>query len=242
MVGESKALEQRLARLENQNRRWKNGAGVLTAIGFACLALGTASVRSRAKLVEATEFRLVDEKGTVRAAISAGRGGASISVNNGAGRTRATLAVGDDGSPRLDLLDRTDAVRASIRLAGDGSPDLVFNDGSKHARGRFRVGPDGSAKIDLADEAQKTRASLSVGADGESRVSLSDAGDQPRAWMAARSDGCPSVKLADGEGSVRASFGCTALKDAASGSSANTEASSLVLFDGKGKVLFKAPR
>ncbi len=236
-------LGQRIARLEAQNRKWKRVTVLATLGGIAWLGLGAAASKSpRARLVEATEFRLLDEKGTVRAALTTGRGGVSISVNNGAGHTRAALTVGEDGAPRLDLIDRTDSVRGSVRLAADGSPELVLSDEAKRARGRFRLGSDGSPRIDLADESQKARASLSVGADGDSRVSLSDSGEKPRAWMSVRQDGCPSVKLADAEGSVRASIGCTALKEAGSGSHADTEASSVVLIDEKGKVVFKAPK
>ena len=242
MVGDYEILETRLARIETQNRRWKNAFAAAALGGLACFAFGAAGGRSRARLVEATEFRLVDEKGTVRASLSVGRGGVAIAVNNGAGRTRASLAVGDDGAPHLDLIDRTDTVRGSIRLAADGSPEVALTDAAKHVRGRFRLDPDGSPRLELADGAQKLRAAVAVGADGESRVSLSDSASGPRAWMAVRSDGCPSVKLADGEGSVRASVGCTALKDASTGSGVDTEASSVVLIDAKGKVVFKAPK
>ena len=239
-MAENLDLARRVAKLELQNRRWRS-AVLLAAIGVAaCLALGAAS-RPRARLIEATEFRLVDQKGTVRGAIAVGRGGASISLNNGAGRTRAALVVGEDGAPRLDLLDRSDAARASMRLSGDGTPELTLSDAAKNARGRLRLGADGSPRLDLADDSQKAGVSIAVGgAEGESAPPASQ--NKPRAWISVRSDGCPSVKLLDEDGSTRASLGCTALKEAGSGSSANTEPSSLVLIDRKGRVVFKAPK
>src|SRR5690242_6543464 len=99
MEGNLGNFERRLARLEIQNRRWRGAALLAGTMGIAWLALGAGSSR-RAKLVEATEFRLIDEKGTNRGAITSGRGGASLTLSNGAGRVRAALVVGDDGAPR----------------------------------------------------------------------------------------------------------------------------------------------
>ena len=220
-------LERRIEKLESRSRRWKSAAILLAMGGAAWLGLGAAAPKPRTKLVEATEFRLVDAKGTVRAALAVGRGGTTISLNNGAGRPRLSLAVGDDGAPRVDLLDRSDSPRASVSLAGDGSPQLSLT---------------GSPRVDLAEEAGKPRLSLAVGSDGEATVSLGGPPEKALAKVDVRSDGCPSLKFFDDDGSIRASVGCTALKEAGSGATANTEASSIVLFDKRGRVVYKEPK
>ncbi len=227
MERDPETLEDRIAKLEIQARRWKRATMLAGIAGAAWFGLGAAASKSRTKLVEATEFRLVDQKGTVRASLAVGRGGATISLNNGAGHPRAALVVGEDGAPRLDLLDRTDSSRASLRLAGDGSPELSLS---------------GAPKIELSDEPGKPRASLAILADGEAALSLAGSSEKPRARVAVRSDGCPTLKLLDDDGSIRASLGCTALKEAGTGASADTEASSLVLFDRRGRVVYKAPK
>lgn len=220
-------LEHRLAKLESQNRRWRRAVVLAGVAGAAWFGLGVAAPKPRTKLVEATEFRLVDGKGTVRAALAVGRAGASILLNSSAGRPRAALVVGDDGSPRLDLLDKSDSARASMRLAADGSPELSLS---------------GSPKIELADEPGKPRASLAILADGEAALSLAGSSEKPRSKLGVKTDGCPSLKFLDDDGSIRASLGCTALKETGSGASANTEASSLVLFDRRGRVVYKEPK
>ncbi|MGH9442338.1 MAG: hypothetical protein ACRD16_08675 [Thermoanaerobaculia bacterium] len=228
-MGEYAALERRLVRLENQNRRWKNAAGTLAVLGGAWFALGASAIRSRARLVEGTEFRLVDEKGTSRAVLAVGRSGTAISVNNGAGKTRAALTVGDDGAPRLELFDRADSPRASLKLAGDGSPALSLSDDGKRTRAEVSLGPEGSPKVELKDETGKPRGSIAIGAEGGAAIVL--AGSP-----------CSSVKLLEDDGSIRAALGCTALKEAGSGKSESTEPSSLVLFDKRGRVVYKAPK
>lgn len=227
MLDPSIPVEDRLDRLERQNRRFRSIAILLGLTAATWLLVGAASPKPRTKLVEATEFRLVDQKGTVRAALAVGRGGTTISLNNGAGRPRLSLAVGDDGAPRVDLLDRSDSPRASLSLAGDGSPQLSLT---------------GSPRIDLAEEAGKPRMSLAVGSDGEATVSLGGPPEKAFAKVDVRADGCPSLKFFDDDGSIRASVGCTALKEAGSGANANTEASSIVLFDKRGRVVYKEPK
>jgi hypothetical protein len=55
-------------------------------------------------------------------------------------------------------------------------------------------------------------------------------------------DGSPAVKLIDADGTLRASLGTIALKEAGSGAAERTQPGSLVLFDKKGAVVFKQPK
>lgn len=54
-------------------------------------------------------------------------------------------------------------------------------------------------------------------------------------------DGAASLSVLDKDGKLRASFGSTGLETVKTGATEQTAESSLVLFDKKGKVLFRAP-
>jgi hypothetical protein len=235
-----KELETRLAALEKQNRRLRRGAVLLGLGALAALLAGAARPRSR--VVTATEFRLVDSKGTVKGSFLADKNGPVLALRDAMGRARARVSVGADGAPRVELADSAEKVRAALALGPAGSPELAFTDESARERAGLRVTPAGLPRFDLSDGAGKNRASLGVDSEGEAAVSLADADANPRAALSVESDGSPRLKLSDADGAPRASLGRTPLTETHSGRAKLTEPSSLILFDARGRVVFMAPK
>lgn len=230
----------RLARLERGNRRWKAGAIVAVSALLGVL-LAAAAPAGRKRVMEVTELRLIDATGAQRGLLSADRTGAQLVLKDMSGKTRARLRVADDGAPRLELLDRTEKVRLGAALDKDGAAQAHLDDEAGHPRLRLSTGADGSARTELADGA-KTRASISVEADGTAGLAVFDADGSARTRTGVTADGSPAVKLIDGDGTLRASLGTIALKEAGSGTAERTQPGSLVLFDKKGAVVFKQPK
>lgn len=207
-------VRKRLEALEKEARRWRRAGAATAAMILALMTL--AAARPKPRLVEAGEFRLVDEKGTVRASLTARKSAAALMLADEAGTVRARLAL--EGSPRMELSDAGGTTQASVSLGADGAPTLSL----------------GAEK--------QARATVRIGSDGASDLTLTDGNDHARAALALAADGSPRVALYDEEGSLRASLGATPLKELRSGASEKTPPSSLVLFDKKGGVVFKAPK
>jgi hypothetical protein len=230
----------RVARLEKENRRFRRAAGAL-ALALAAAFLVAARSTGRVRVVEATEFRLIDSTGALRGTISADRSGAQLQLKDSTGKNRARLRVADDGTPRLELLDRMERARLGLALDKDGGAEAHLDDEATRARVKISTTADGSASVDLSDAAKK-RASLEVAADGTAGVAVFDAEETARVRASVAADGAPAVKLTDADGTLRASLGTIALKEASSGAAVRTQEGSLVLFDKKGGVVFKQPK
>lgn len=215
MTDEERTVERRLDALERSNRIWRRAAAAGGLAALALLLLGAA--RPKPRTVEAGEIRLLDEKGTLRASLSAGKTGTSFFLADEKGTVRARLAL-DAGAPRLELSDSSGKPMASLA-----------------------VRPDGEAQLTVGAEKQP-RAAVRVGTDGAPELFLTDAEDRPRADLALHPDGTPRLAMFDDAGSLRMSLGSTPLKEKRSGASVMTEPSNLVLLNDKGEVVFKAPK
>lgn len=126
---------------------------------FRGLAARAAQTTVAPKMIEAQEFRLVDEKGNKRAALAftaeefgpvdkspvlcffdaAGRGRVGLGLAyevpfllmyDAAGYERVELAIWDEGRPRLKLSDDTGTLRAVIGSTTMESTITLFNDSS----------------------------------------------------------------------------------------------------------------
>ena len=95
-------------------------------------------------------------------------------VVDAAGVVRADLAV-TSAAPRLWLYDAAGKRRARVGMGADGSPGLWLSDATGRLRGVLGVDPYGSPVLALYDAAGKARAGLGVLADGSPRLGLSDA-------------------------------------------------------------------
>lgn len=134
-----KRLDQRLGRVERQNRLLKRGLGLTLAVFGAVILMGQAGRTT----ISAQQFLLVDRAGKRRAEIS--------------------LA---GGAARLLLFDQQKRVRLNLTVQGTGQPTMVFYDGSSRPRSMFSTKTDGSQAWVLFDHQQKARATMAMRKDG----------------------------------------------------------------------------
>jgi hypothetical protein len=209
-------LTQRLDRLERDNRRLKIAGAILLLALAAVGAMGQVLPKAVPKVVEAERFVLRDTKGKILATLIEALGTPALVLFDQNGKARAGLTVLPDGRPGLSLYDQNEKKRAGLTVVGDGTPSLA-----------------------LSDQNEKVRAGLGVLADGAPGLFLSDQNEKVRAGLMVDTSG-PSLVLRD-ENRNRAVLGHAALEATATGTVEQRPASSLVLFDKDGKVIWKAP-
>lgn len=94
--------------------------------------------------------------------------------------------------------------------------------------------------IHLLDSNEKLRISLSTLRDTP-ELTFYDQNGKARAWLTLGSDGSPKFSLHDQAGNERATLGHAELESTRTGGVEQRPASSLVLFDKDGKVMWRAP-
>ncbi len=210
-------LTQRLDWLERENRRLKLAGAVLVISLAAVGVMGQVSPKAAPKVIEAERFVLRDTSGKPRATLvvaADGTSGLSLYDQNGKGRLRLYVAT---SGPSLALADPNDRLRAQLNVDADGSPHLVLFDQGEKPRGGLGLHTDGSPILTLLDQNGKVRAGLGAATSG------------------------PSLFLNDENEKYRAVLGHAALKTTAAGTMEQRPASSLMLLDKDGKVIWKAP-
>jgi hypothetical protein len=237
MTNEHGAIEERLEKLERQNRRMKlAGLGAMVIAG-AFVLMGQASGPRTPPEVRAKSFVLVDANGETRARLymSASAKGPELDLLDAKGNPRVVLgASGTSGG--LDLLD----AKGNERLTLDGppiGPALVLSDANGNTRAEMDAFSD-SPELDLYDASGKPRAGLGAWPEGPG-LKLYDANGKPRAGLAVTSDG-PTLGLDDANG-FKTRIGVTGLVTPATGETHKTSAASIVLFGKDRKVLWSAP-
>ena len=104
-------------------------------------------------------------------------------VVDAAGKVRASLGLGTDGTPLLAVYDAAGKARAGMIMLPDGSPALFLYDAAGKARAGVMVLPDGSPALGLRDAAGKRRAVMMVDRDGSPALDLRDA-EEKVIWKA----------------------------------------------------------
>lgn len=194
------ALEQRVERLEQANRRLKTGVLALAAVvaGFVCLA----ATEPAAKVVRAERFEMVSPEGVARAVLGpSSYGSPGLQFNDRNGKLRVVLGVVGD-TPHLHLLDTDDKTRIALSVDTDGSPVPALNGPDGKPQALFGVLDDGSLSLVLSHGQSKAAAVLGVLADGSPWLDLNDANGKMRATFSLRADGSPVLALCDQYGRV----------------------------------------
>jgi hypothetical protein len=247
MTNEHGAIEERLEKLERQNRRMKLAGLGAVVIAGAFVLMGQASgpgsdwktVSGGPPEVRAKSFVLVDANGETRARLymSAPAKGPELDLLDAKGNPRVELAVTSNG-PALQLNDASGNPRAELGAAPNG-PGLILYDANGKLRAELAAAPNGPGLI-LGDANGNTEAWLEGASNGPGPgLALYDANGKLRAELGVWQDG-PALQLNDASG-FETHIGVTDLVTPANGETHKTSAASIVLFGKDRKVLWSAP-
>jgi len=176
-------LEQRLERLERQNRLFTRAATVAALAVVAVVVMGQAAPRP--STVEAQKFVLKDKSGKIRAVLGEGADNEiGLLVYDGKQRPRAMIAMDDNDMPFVRLLDDTSKERvvldaiSGVRVEGNG-PRVVL--GVQHGN---------EPALQLIDKDGWTRATLTLTNTNTAPIlKFLDPRGDTRMWLGAMSDG-----------------------------------------------------
>ena len=129
-------MEERLDRLERENRRLKRAGALVAALAVSILAMGAAAPE-KGKKIEAEEIVLKDAAGKTRIWLSVTRLGPALHLFDEKGVPRAVLMA--------QSLQFTDGdVTPRLRLALEkGAPVVLLSDANDRARAVLGVGTKG---------------------------------------------------------------------------------------------------
>ena len=203
----------RVQRLERDNRRLRLAAGCLVALVVAVPLVGAVLPAQVPEVIEAREFRVLDEQGMKRVDLVAD----GLRFYDEQGTYRVGLGVGG-----LDFFDEQGTVRAGL-----GEEDgLRFYD--EQGTGRVGLGVGG---LDFFDEQGTVRTGL-----GEARLNFADEQGTLRVTL-----GADSLGFVDEQEAIRLQLGRVTVINSST-KAETTYPAALVLFDEDGDVIERLPR
>jgi hypothetical protein len=121
--------ENRLEKLERQNRRQKiYWAVILAVLGVVLATQAYVLFRPLPSGLAGENFMVRDATGKVRASLGTHGGKVGLELWDREGHRRATLGLGSEGTPHLAFYDRDQRVRAELNLGPDGEPKFTLGD------------------------------------------------------------------------------------------------------------------
>ena len=150
-------IDQRLGRLERENR-WMRGIGAVgVAVAAAVLLMGQGKQTEGWHLV-AKSLTINDADGTPRIRLGQERGPPQLVFLDATGRPYITLGQTSSG-PLLRFRDKK-MVRVVLSTTPDGAASLLFTDPKGKSRCGLGVDPDGSPSVEIRDQDGDVRAAL----------------------------------------------------------------------------------
>ena len=143
------------------------------------LVMGRAEAKP-VPLVEASEFRLVDDYGRTRALMSLLRGRPRLMLLDEKGEFRIELGLDVDGGPSVWLRDEKGQSRLRLALTGEGRPQVELSDNHGRARAAFGLRTGWYPSLILSDAQGRDRLALWQETE-EIGLALADESGRPRA-------------------------------------------------------------
>jgi hypothetical protein len=253
-------MVERLEGVERENRRLK-ARGVVALIGLAAVLLMGQAVPGR-RDIEAQSFTLLDSTGKSQARLGMVAGGPALQLFDADGHGRAGISVRQDGTPWLSLFDGSGKGGVTLAVGANQDTVLLIRDPDGKARATLGLGGQGVSLV-LADAQGVSRVGIDVQAGDATRVVLQDRAGTTRAALGIDQTGAPTLRvigrtgqpsavlmsndlgatltLYDSSGAPRALVGPVEGKDQRAGTVMRRPASSVVLLNPDGKVIWQAP-
>jgi len=206
--------------------------------------------QGRQTIVTAEQVNLVNRAGRIRGILSAEdeRGAASLTLFDETGQPRSALTVGRDGTPALQIYDRTQVARVVVTIEND-QPAIVIN-GEAGDRAILST-PAGGPTLAFGNR-ERIRAEVGINRAGAPRLGMFGPTGQPQLSLNISERGEPVVTLRDEAGRSRASLGVVAgatvinLADQQSArvvlGVATDGSASLSFLDAAGKITERVPK
>ena len=153
--------------------------------------------------VQAKQFELVDDDGTVRARLSMADGAPALILFDGKGLNRMQVALGNDGEPSIILTDANDVTRAQFAITTKNSPSLMLSDAKGNIRTYLDVDDQGRPAISLCDAEEATRALLWLDTGNMPGLEYYDDNQLARAVLGLKNN-APSLSMNDSKGNTLA--------------------------------------
>lgn len=123
-------LERSYREMEARCRAWKRLGTAMAAVVVTAGLAGAAADKPEPTIVEAREFVLRGDDGSMRAALAIRPDGTpGLGLFDEQGRVRASLDIGTDGSSGVNLYDNTGTLRAAVAVRADNTPAVGLFDG-----------------------------------------------------------------------------------------------------------------
>lgn len=130
-------LEERVARMERQNRRFKRMGALAILLASSFLLSGAAAQGPRRIVAE--EIYLVDSAGRERGALLVTKeGSVGFWLRDATGKFRSVYSLGGAGSAILDFRDKNGKVRMAVGITQTDSPRINIVDAAGRVTNTFR--------------------------------------------------------------------------------------------------------
>ncbi|MFQ5915288.1 MAG: hypothetical protein ACE5JS_19130 [Nitrospinota bacterium] len=123
------ALEERVSRLEKQNRRLRLSLGALALVIAAGVVMGATKQTIFGETIKAQAFLVTDKSGKPRAVFGTIGGEASLELFDGNRRRRVSLAVSKDNIPGLRIYDVNGTTRIVLNVLQEKGAAIILADG-----------------------------------------------------------------------------------------------------------------
>ena len=176
------SIEERVERLEKQNKRLKLALGLLAVL----LAVGVTMVTTRqeaifGETVKAQQFLLTDKGGKTRASLDVTIDGEPyLNLYDKAGKRRFAVGVLKSGEPSLGFLDKNGKRRVAIGIRTAGEPILRLSDKEGKSRVAISIRKSGDASLQFLDTKKRVRVQMGTIAGRGGFITLVDALGKPK--------------------------------------------------------------
>lgn len=144
-------IEERIEKLERRNSHLFVGLCALTLIAIFAYMSGNQPIHPSDLTIDASEFRLSDDSGNIRAVLAADEDNVGFMLFDVDENMRARLWVNGNESVSLDLLDPSGRANVTINARADGGI-IGITDGNANLRYVCDVDLGGTAMLFFDDE------------------------------------------------------------------------------------------